>query len=216
MDGKLSGRLSLNRHISGRLCVMPRAGPVPILLPLTVTENGTYSAADEGADGFSRVQVAVGSGYSEYLFYRLYITDFTRNVNDNQTFQNIARFLIIGLDGVDLASRYGVEYTAISEAEEGPAENAFDGNAQTLWESDWKNAPNKTGWVQVRLDKPRTAVGFVLYSRIDQRDYPHVSEIQGSKDGETWDTLMTLNEDTAPRVGWQKGCHRSFLLWRDE
>ncbi len=213
MDGRLTGRLSLNRRVSGRLSVMPRTGPAPALVPLTVTGNGTYLPADAGADGFSRVLVDVGGGYPEYLYYRLLITDFSRNLSDGQTFQNIARFLVIGTDGRDLAERYGVGYAAVSEAEGSPAGNAFDGDPGTLWESDWRGAPDRTGWVRVRLDRPRPAAGFVLYTRADQRDYPHAALIQGSRDGDVWDTLVTVDESTAPRTGWQKGCARSFLVW---
>ena len=215
MDGKLSGRLSLRQRITGRISLMPRAGPMPVLKPVSITENGVYYAAHDGADGYSEVKVNVDDGYRKYLYYRLYITDFSRNSGDHQTFQNIARFLVIGDGGVDMAGIYGVSFTANTESEGSPAANAFDGSQNTLWESDWQGAPDTTGWVQVELDKPRAAVGFILYTRIDQRDYPHEALIQGSNDGEAWDTLLTLDETTAPRNGWQKGCSREFMVLRD-
>ncbi len=216
MDRKLSGKLSLWKKLTGRLSVMPRSGPLPVLVPITITENGTYAASDKGADGFYTVRVDVRQGYPEYPYYRLYITDFSRNALDQQTFQNIARFLIIGEGGVDIASRYGIDFTANTEAPESPAENAFDGNQKTLWESDWQGAPSTTGWLQVMLDKPRAAVGFILYTRVDQRDYPHEAVIQGSNDGTSWETLLTLDETTAPRTGWQKGCNRAFMILNDK
>lgn len=212
MDGKLSGLLSLRQQLTGRLSVMPRGGVLPVLKPIDITENGVYPAAAADADGFSVVRVNVSDGYQRYRYYRLYITDFSRNNGDAQTFQNIARFLIVGDGGIDMAIRYGVAFTANSVAEGSSAANAFDGNARTLWESDWVDAPDTTGWVQAELDKPRAAAGFVLYTRTDQRDYPHEALIQGSNDGEVWDTLYVIDETTASRSGWQKGCNRMFMI----
>lgn len=216
MDGKLSGRLSLRQRLTGRLSVMPRAGPRPVLKPITLTENGVYYAAHEGADGFSEVRVDVGVGYVKYLYYRLYITDFSRDNNDRQTFQNIARFLVIGDGGTDLAQAYGVGFTANSVADGSSAANAFDGDPETIWESDWQGLPDTTGWVQVEMDRPREAAGFVLYTRTRMRDYPHEALVQGSNDGAEWDTLITINEATANRNGWQKGCHRIFMVLSPE
>lgn len=215
MDGKLSGRLSLRKRLTGRLSVMPRGGPLPVLKPITATENGIYAPTDYDADGFSQVRVDVGMGYKKYLYYRLYITEFSRDNNDGQTFQNIARFLVIGDGGIDMAQAYGVDFTANSVAEGSSAANAFDGNPETLWESDWQGTPDTTGWVRVEMDRPREAVAFILYTRLRQRDYPHEALIQGSNDGAAWDTLFTINETTANRGGWQKGCHRSFTILSD-
>ena len=47
MDGKLTGRLSLNHHLTCRLTVTPRDGPAPLLITKTVNGNGTYRAVDE-------------------------------------------------------------------------------------------------------------------------------------------------------------------------
>ena len=46
MDGKLTGRLSQRRQLTGRLSVMPRVGPGAVLIPKTISENGIYRAAD--------------------------------------------------------------------------------------------------------------------------------------------------------------------------
>lgn len=58
MDGKLTGRLSQGRTLTGRLSVMPRGTP-PVLIAKNITRNGTYRAADEGADGFFTVTADV-------------------------------------------------------------------------------------------------------------------------------------------------------------
>lgn len=62
MDGKLTGRLSLGHHLTCRLTVTPRDGPAPVVKVKTVTENGTYRAADEGADGYSEFTADIHAG----------------------------------------------------------------------------------------------------------------------------------------------------------
>ena len=62
MDGKLIGRLSLGHHLTCRLSVTPRDGPAPVVKVKTVTENGTYRAADEGADGYSEFTANIHAG----------------------------------------------------------------------------------------------------------------------------------------------------------
>ena len=62
MDGKLVGRLSPNLHLTCRLSVTPRDGPAPVFVDKTATRNGTYRAADEGADGFSKFTVDIHTG----------------------------------------------------------------------------------------------------------------------------------------------------------
>ena len=61
MDGKLTGRLSQRRQLTGRLSVMPRVGPGAVLIPKTISENGIYRAADDRADGYYEVTVEVPS-----------------------------------------------------------------------------------------------------------------------------------------------------------
>lgn len=69
MDGKLTGRLSPRVHLTCRLSVTPRDGPAPVLKVKTVTENGTYRAADEGADGYSDFTVDIHAGLlAPYVF----------------------------------------------------------------------------------------------------------------------------------------------------
>jgi hypothetical protein len=62
MDGKLVGRLSPGIHLTCRLSVTPRDGPAPVFIEKTVTENGTFRAADEGADGYSEFTVDIHTG----------------------------------------------------------------------------------------------------------------------------------------------------------
>lgn len=176
----------------------------------------TYTPAMMAAAIDSLEPVDKDNLYNKYLYYRLYITCFSRNNADNQTFQNIAGFLVIAGNGVDLARKYGVEFTAVSVVAGGSVMNAFDGNPETLWESDWSGSPNTIGWVQVKLDEPRAACGFILYSRAEQRDYPREAELQGSMDGESWDTLYTINESTVPRSAWTMGSQKGFLIRPNE
>ena len=62
MDGKLVGRLSPGIHLTCRLSVTPRDGPAPVFIKKTVTENGTFCAVDEGADGYSEFTVNIHIG----------------------------------------------------------------------------------------------------------------------------------------------------------
>ena len=62
MDGKLVGRLSPGIHLTCRLSVTPRDGPAPVFIVKTVTENGTYRAEDEGADGYSEFTAPTFTG----------------------------------------------------------------------------------------------------------------------------------------------------------
>ncbi len=71
MDGKLTGRLTSNFHLACRLSVTPRDGPMPVLKVKAVTENGTYLATDEGADGYSEFTADVHAGLLTPHFFDL-------------------------------------------------------------------------------------------------------------------------------------------------
>ena len=71
MDGKLTGRLSPNIHFTCKLSVTPRDGPAPIFIEKTVTENGTYRAIDEGADGYSEFTADIHAGLLAPHFFDL-------------------------------------------------------------------------------------------------------------------------------------------------
>ena len=62
MDGKLIGRLTSGNHLICRLSVTPRDGPAPVLKVKTVTANGSYHAADDGADGYSEFTANIHPG----------------------------------------------------------------------------------------------------------------------------------------------------------
>ena len=71
MDGKLTGRLSPNLHLTCRLSVTPRDGPAPFLITKTVNENGIFRAVDEEADGFSEFTADVHAGLLTPHFFDL-------------------------------------------------------------------------------------------------------------------------------------------------
>ena len=50
MDGKLTGRLSPRRQLTGRLSFSVRDAPGIVLIPKSVSENGIYRAKADGAD----------------------------------------------------------------------------------------------------------------------------------------------------------------------
>ena len=175
-------------------------------------KNGTRNTYTPAQMGPAIAAIDDNGGYTKYLYYRLYITNFCRDSNTERPFQNIARFVVVGIGGMDLANLYGASYTASSVVSGSSAANAFDGNPETLWESDWANVTDATGWVQVQMDKPRAAIGFVLYTRINQRDYPLEALIQASNDGTTWTTLVTIDGTVIPQSTWYRGCNKPFIL----
>ena len=59
MDGKLTGRLSPQRQLTGRLSFSVRDAPGIILITKSVSENGIYRAKADGADGYSVFTVDV-------------------------------------------------------------------------------------------------------------------------------------------------------------
>ena len=59
MDGKLTGRLSPRRQLTGRLSFSVRDAPGLVLIPKAVSENGLFRAAEDGADGYTMVTVEV-------------------------------------------------------------------------------------------------------------------------------------------------------------
>ena len=59
MDGKLTGRLSPWRQLTGRLSFSVRDAPGIILITKSVSENGIYRAKADGADGYSVFTVDV-------------------------------------------------------------------------------------------------------------------------------------------------------------
>lgn len=71
MDGKLTGLLTANHGLTCILSVTPRDGPSPVFMTKTITENGTYRAADEGADGFSEVTADIHTGLLTPHFFDL-------------------------------------------------------------------------------------------------------------------------------------------------
>ena len=74
MDGKLTGRLSLKRQLTGRLSAMQREAPVVVLVPKEIRENGTYRAVDDQADGYSEVVVDVPAKAEPIAPYRFDLT----------------------------------------------------------------------------------------------------------------------------------------------
>ena len=80
MDGKLTGRLSPRRQLTGRLSFSVRDAPGIVLIPKTVTENGIYRAAADDADGYSVVTVDIPPAAAPMIPHAYDITSgYTRN-----------------------------------------------------------------------------------------------------------------------------------------
>ena len=69
MDGKLTGRLSPRRQLTGRLSFSVRDTPGFVLIPKTASENGIYRAVADGANGYSVVTVDVHAGLLTPYFF---------------------------------------------------------------------------------------------------------------------------------------------------
>ncbi|MFK7978505.1 MAG: family 20 glycosylhydrolase [Saprospiraceae bacterium] len=84
--------------------------------------------------------------------------------------------------------------TASNEAlRPGLAKLATNGNV-TLWEQ-WGDHNNGNNWIQVDLEKTETVSKFKVYNFWDNYRYYQYS-IEGSLDGENWETLVDFSENT--------------------
>ncbi len=86
-------------------------------------------------------------------------------------------------------SQDGYETTADSLWSGSQAFHAFDGNVDSSWASSQAN----THWLQIKLPEASVSTVAQIISRSDGylSQHPKDFEIQGSNDGETWDTLTS-------------------------
>ena len=129
MDGKLSGRLSPRRQLTGRLSFSVRDAPGIVLIPKTASENGIYRAAADGADGYSVFTVAVPPAFeplvphaydlsSGYVANGIWtIGGITVNYSDVYEVQAGTAYLLMlgGIVGSRFRSMFSVEDTSVAE-----------------------------------------------------------------------------------------------------
>ena len=122
MDWKLTGRLSLGHQLTCKLSVTPRDGPAPVVKVKTVTENGTYRAADEGADGYSEFTADIHAGLLTPHFFALsggYVQNGAWTVgSDTVCYSDVYRVYAGGAYLISLGSAVGTRFRSMFSAED--------------------------------------------------------------------------------------------------
>lgn len=78
-------------------------GSAPVLITKSITQNGTYYASDDNADGYSEVTVAVsGGGVTKTLLYTFNLSQGAQWLNTQTSVTNIDVFMFERVDGGDL------------------------------------------------------------------------------------------------------------------
>ena len=115
-----------------------RGGTAPTLIAKTVTANGTYTAAAEGADGYSAVTVDVqGDDYFPYarsldgMFYipyqETYLFPFEEISIDAPLASSVSRFWTTGAFGAASQKNRGVKKITLNVKEISHTNTAFNG-----------------------------------------------------------------------------------------
>ncbi len=161
MDGKLTGRLSLGHQLTCRLSVTPRDGPAPVVKTKTVTANGTYRAADDGADGYSEFTADIHAGLLTPHFYDLsggYVQSGVWTVgSDTVCYADVYRVCAGEYYFISLGSEVGTRFRSMFSAEDTSiAEGKVTG--RTIL-----NASNPAAYAHVMF-KPDTD-GFITISK---------------------------------------------------
>lgn len=143
----------------------------------------------------------------KYLYYRLYITKFCRD-GAQQNFASIAEFALFDTNNTNIARLSGCTYNQNSIGESKPASMAFDNNASTFWHANYSPG-TAINWIYVKLPEPLTAVRCGIIPRSDNwNDFPYNFEVQGSEDGNAWETLLSKVNQSS----WTKNAYNYFDL----
>ena len=167
MDGKLVGRLSPGIHLTCRLSVTPRDGPAPVFIEKTVTENGTFRAVDEGADGYSEFTVDIHTGLVKPHFFDLsggYVNSGSWVVgSDTVCYSDVyrvtagQRYLIAlgGVVGTRFRSMFSAEDTSVAE-DRVTGRNIYNLNNPAAYAS-VAFSPDSDGFITISKDNAGTA-----------------------------------------------------------
>lgn len=161
MDGKLTGRLSLGHQLTCRLSVTPRDGPAPVVKVKTVTANGTYRAAEDGADGYSEFTADIHAGLLTPHFFDLsggYVQNGVWTLgSDTVCYADVYRVCAGETYLISLGSAVGTRFRSMFSVEDtSVAEGKVTG--KTIL-----NASNPAAYARV-LYKPDTD-GFITISK---------------------------------------------------
>lgn len=142
-----------------------------------------------------------------YSYYRVNISDFTRN-GSTTNFACFDELYLYDSDGNDIATSSGCVYTASSSynSENGPT-NAFDRRTGTLWHSAVNGSAQ---WICVQLTSAVDILSFGIKPRGDGwADYINSFTFEGSNDGHDWNVLL---EKTDICGTWSQGTEQIFKV----
>lgn len=105
------------------------SAPAPTLIEKEITENGTYSAFDDGADGYSEVSVSVASDIAKMTYITDVVSGSAAHIyNDGEGRTIIAATIIPRTNIITVSFSYPEDFT--------PQCTVFEGNmGMALWVS---------------------------------------------------------------------------------
>lgn len=203
------------------------------LITKTITQNGTYNASSDNADGYSQVVVNVSGGSGDMLFgkelpssdlgqdgdyyyrytggeiipyskFRLNITAFFRGSTPSGDV-SCAELRLFDSNGNNITQEAGAVFSASSTLSGYPAGNAFDENNGTFWHG--LSSDTWPRWIEVDLPNEESIVSFSITPRNGMSDFIGEFVLLGSNDGINWDGLYSYSGGIS---GWQGGVERQF------
>lgn len=95
------------------------------------------------------------------------------------------------------------------ELSEGPIEGLIDDDTNTFFHSRWNGPAESVHWLQVDLETEIQNFSFSYHTRVfaGGNDFPDAIEVQGSNDGDSFESIAVLNNDL-PQMSdktWESG-----------
>lgn len=178
-----------------------------------IAEKGVEVADGTPVTEYASLIASISGGAenrTKYKYYRLTITDFRRN-GEHKRFANLAEVKLYNKNLVNLCLKTeGMVYTANSYSTNSgwsellPPRNAFDGNTDTYWHSDWENNPQDTNWIKAEFPEAVAVYSLGLVTQNLDNDYPAAFRLEGSNDDNEYTTLVSVSGITEWAMGEEK------------